>query len=146
MFPRNENRNEGTFGCSPRTKNRNEGTFACSPGTKTWAVIWGGAKRMGGGKRTRECGLPKIFGPVQKSFWSALSWIKKKKNRALTPEGGWKTYRTRGGPKPIFGTGVIREVFHPPLFSTSPWRRLKNRNEGTFAKTTLLRNCPFISQ
>ena len=35
MFPRNENRNEGTFGCSPGTKNRNEGTFACSPGTKT---------------------------------------------------------------------------------------------------------------
>ena len=34
MFPRNENRNEGTFGCSPGTKNRNEGTFACSPGTK----------------------------------------------------------------------------------------------------------------
>ena len=28
MFPRNENRNEGTFGCSPGTKNRNEGTFA----------------------------------------------------------------------------------------------------------------------
>ena len=35
MFPRNENRNEGTFGCSPGTKSRNEGTFACSPGTKT---------------------------------------------------------------------------------------------------------------
>ena len=28
MFPRNENRNEGTFACSPGTKNRNEGTFA----------------------------------------------------------------------------------------------------------------------
>ena len=41
----------------------------------TWAVIWGGAKRMGGGKRTRERALPKIFGPLQKSFWSALSWI-----------------------------------------------------------------------
>ena len=35
MFPRNENRNEGMFGCSPGTKNRNEGTFGCSPGTKT---------------------------------------------------------------------------------------------------------------
>ena len=31
LFPRNENRNEGTFGCSPGTKNRNEGTCACSP-------------------------------------------------------------------------------------------------------------------
>ena len=28
MFPWNENRNEGTFGCSPRTKTGNEGTFA----------------------------------------------------------------------------------------------------------------------
>ena len=35
MFPRNENRDEGTFESSPGTKNRNEGTFACSPGTKT---------------------------------------------------------------------------------------------------------------
>ena len=35
MFPRNENRNGGTFGCSPGTQNRNEGTFGCSPGTKT---------------------------------------------------------------------------------------------------------------
>ena len=26
-----------------------------------WAVILGGAKRMGGGKRTREYALPKIF-------------------------------------------------------------------------------------
>ena len=40
-----------------------------------WAVIWGGAKRMGGGKRTRERALPKIFGSLEKSFWSALSWI-----------------------------------------------------------------------
>ena len=28
MFPRSENRNEGTFGCSPGNENRNEGTFA----------------------------------------------------------------------------------------------------------------------
>ena len=47
-FPRNENRNEGAFGCSPGTKtgtrvhsdvprseNRNEGTVACSARTKT---------------------------------------------------------------------------------------------------------------
>ena len=35
----------------------------------------GGAKRMGGGKHTGERALPRIFGPLQKSFWSALSWI-----------------------------------------------------------------------
>ena len=40
-FPKNKNRNKGTFGTKPeRTRvhseqNRNEGTFACSPGTKT---------------------------------------------------------------------------------------------------------------
>ena len=44
-------------------------------GLLIWAVIWGGAKRMGGGKRTRERALPKNFGPLHKSFWSALSWI-----------------------------------------------------------------------
>ena len=34
-----------------------------------WAVTWGGAKRMGGGgKRTRERTLPKIFGPLQKEL------------------------------------------------------------------------------
>ena len=38
-----------------------------------------------------------------------------------------------GGPKPFFGRGVIREVFHPPLFYTPPWRPLRtvpspNRN------------------
>ena len=33
--PRNENRNEGTFGMFPRNENQNEGTFAVPPGTKT---------------------------------------------------------------------------------------------------------------
>ena len=37
MFPRNENRNEGTFRCSPERKPERgyEGTFAWSPGAKT---------------------------------------------------------------------------------------------------------------
>ena len=35
----------------------------------------GDAKRMGGEKRTRERGVPKMLGPLQKSFWSAVSWI-----------------------------------------------------------------------
>ena len=103
------------------------------PGEMIWAVIWGGAKRMGGGKRTRERALPKIFGPLQKSFWSALSWIFVQEKQSTDTWGGWTTYRTRGGPKPLFGRGVIREVFHPPLFSTPPWRPLndyQNSNRG----------------
>ena len=84
----------------------------------------GGCKTYGGGKRTGERALPKIFGPLQKSFWSALLWIFVQEKQSTDTWGGWKTYRTRGGPKPLFGTGVIREVFHPPLFSTPPWRPL----------------------
>ena len=68
-------------------------------------MIMGGAKRMGGGKRTRERALPKNSGPLQKSFWSAHSWIFVKENRATT-----------------------REVFLPPSFSTPPWRPLNYRD------------------
>ena len=51
----------------------------------------GGANRMGGGKRTRERALPKNSGTLQKSFWSAQSWILvQKKKKATTPEGGGK--------------------------------------------------------
>ena len=71
---------------------------------------------MGGGKRTRERALPKVFGPLQKSFWSALSWIFVQEKQSTDTCGGWKTYHT--GPKSLFGRGVIREVFHPPLSST----------------------------
>ena len=81
-------------------------------------MIWGGAKRMGGGKRTRQSALPKIFGPLPKELLvrSVVDFCTGK-NRALTPEEGGKR-TVRGGPKPLFGRGVIREVFHPPLFST----------------------------
>ena len=79
---------------------------------------------MAGGKRTRERALPKIFGPLQKSFWSALSWILVQEKQSTDTRGGWKTYRTRGDPKPVFARGVIREVFHPLFFSTPPWRPL----------------------
>ena len=70
--------------------------------------------------------LPEIFGPLQKSFWPALSWsfCISVKNRALTPEGGGKRTVRGGVSKPLFGRRVIREVFHTPLFSTPPWRPL----------------------
>ena len=61
-----------------------------------WAVIWGGAKLMGIGKRTRERALPKTFGPPPKQLLvcSVVDFCTGK-NRALTLEGGWKPYRTR---------------------------------------------------
>ena len=38
-----------------------------------------------------------------------------------------------GGPKPLFGRGVIREVFLPPLFSTPPWHALRDSLVVTLA-------------
>ena len=153
-----------------------------------WAMIWGGAKNIGGGERTGERALPKVFGPLQRSFWSAQLWIllgKTKstvkaglleycwnrleiysgrsdnrksnfrgaseealleglltvhpdrilgfsdlyrKDRATTPRGVENVPYEGGGPRPIFGRGVIREVFLPPYFSTPPpWRPLISR-------------------
>ena len=69
---------------------------------------------MGGGKRTRERALPKIFGPLQKSFWSALSWISVQENRAPTPEGGGKR-TVRGGVQNPFLEGVSFVRFSTPL-------------------------------
>ena len=74
---------------------------------------------MGGGKRTRERALPKIFGPLQKSFWSALSWILYRENRAPTPEGGGKR-TVRGGVQNPFLGGVSFVRFSTPLFFAPP--------------------------
>ena len=59
---------------------------------------------MGGGKRTREHALPKIFGPLQKSFWSTLSWIFVQENRALKP-GGVENVPYEGESKTPFWEG-----------------------------------------
>ena len=56
-----------------------------------------------------------------------------RKNRVLTPEGGGKRTVRGGGPKPFLGRGVIREVFHPPPFSTPPWRPLTRVGEPPVA-------------
>ena len=42
-----------------------------------------------------------------------------RKNRALIPEGGWKTYRTRGRPNP-FWEGCHSWGFPPPSFFHPP--------------------------
>ena len=59
---------------------------------------------MGGGKRTRECALPKIFGPLQKAFGLLCPGFLYRKNRALTPEGGGKR-TVRGGVQKPFWEG-----------------------------------------
>ena len=50
----------------------------------------GGAKRMGGGKRTRERALPKILDPSKKASGLLCCGVLYRQNRALTPEGGGK--------------------------------------------------------
>ena len=59
-------------------------------------------------KRTRERALPKNFGPLQKSFWSALSWILVH----LPDRGGKRT--ARGGSKTPFREGRHSWGFPPP--------------------------------
>ena len=91
--------------------------------------IWGGANVW-----RKEC-VPenalsrKFLDSSKRASGLLCRGILYRKNRALTPEGGDKTYRTRGGPKPLLGRGVIREVFQPPLFSTPPWHPL-NKTAG----------------
>ena len=87
-----------------------------------WAVIWGGAKRMGGMTTYQRTRSPENFWTPPKellvcSVGGFLYW----KTRALTPEGV-ENVLYEGGCKTLFGRGVIREVFHSPLFSTPPWR------------------------
>ena len=50
-----------------------------------WSMIWGGAKRMGGGKLTRERALPSKRASGQK-----CRGFLHRRNRALTPKGGQK--------------------------------------------------------
>ena len=98
-------------------------------------MIWGGAKRMGGGKRTRERALPKNSGPLQKSFWSAQSWIFVQEKQSNDTRGGWKTYRTRGVQNPFLG-GVSFVSFSSPLFFHPPMAssQLKGRAHGLVFK------------
>ena len=73
---------------------------------------------MGGGKRTRERAFPEIFGPLQKSFWSALSWVFVQENRALTPERGGKRTVQGGVQNPFLGGVSFVRFSPPPLFSS----------------------------
>ena len=68
---------------------------------------------MGGGKRMGEENVPgnapsrKNFGPQQKSFWCAESWISEQENRATTPEGGGERPDEGGVPNPLLKKGGL---------------------------------------
>ena len=89
-----------------------------------WAVI-GGCKTYGGRKTHQRTRSPEIFWTPQKGFWSALSWIFVQEKQSTHT---WDV-PYEGGPQPLFGRGVIREVFHPPFFSTPPRRPVKSVTE-----------------
>ena len=84
-----------------------------------WAVIWGGAKRMGGGKRTRERALPKNLDPSKSAFGLLCRGFLYRENRALTPEGGGKR-TVRGGVQNSCLGGVSFARFSTPLLFPTP--------------------------
>ena len=73
----------------------------------------GGCKTYGGRKTYQRTRSPENFWTPPKELLVC----------SVVAGGGKRTVRG-GGPKPFFGRGVIREVFHPPLFSNPPWRPL----------------------
>ena len=94
-----------------------------------WAVIWGGAKRMGGrGGNVPENALSRKFLDHSKRASGLLCrGFLNRKNRALTPEGGGK--RTVGGgvQKPFLAGVSFVRFSTPLLFSTPPWCPLSLR-------------------
>ena len=95
-------------------------------------MMSGGAKRMGEENVPENTTSRKILDPSKRASGLLSRGFLYRKNRATTPEGGGKS-TVRGGPKTLFGRGVIREVFLPPLFSTPLWRPL---NRAIWAQRT----------
>ena len=78
------------------------GDFLQTP--RTWAVIWGSAKRMGEENVPDNALSRKIFDPSKRASGLLCRGFLYRKNRALTPEGGGKR-TVRGGSKTPFGEG-----------------------------------------
>ena len=83
---------------------------------KTLGRDMGGCKTYGGRKTYQRTRSPENFWtpPKELLFCSVVDFCTGKTEHWHLR--GWKTYRARGGPKPLLGRGVIREVFLPPLF------------------------------
>ena len=64
--------------------------------------------------------MRKLLDPSKRASGLLCRGFLYRKNRAPTPEGGGGNVPYEGGPKPLFGRGVIREVFHPPPFFSDP--------------------------
>ena len=85
----------------------------------------GGCKTYGGEENVPENALSRKFWTPQKELLvcSVIDSCRgKTEHRHLR---GVENVPYEGGPKPLFGRGVIREVFHPPLFPPPLWRPLR---------------------
>ena len=81
---------------------------------------YGGVQNVWGEENVPENALSRKFlDPSKRASGLLCRGFLFRKNRALTPEGGGKR-TVQGGSKTLFGRGVIREVFHPPLFFHPP--------------------------
>ena len=111
LFPRNSTRKPLNLIKSPISTNAPCKT-AClynAPSMhsleRTLGRDMGGAKRMGEENVSENACSRKFLDPSKRASGLLSPGFLYRKNRGLTPGGGWKTYRTRGGPKPLLGTG-----------------------------------------
>ena len=81
------------------------------------SLFWGGARRMGGGRRTRERILMNILGPNRVSGLPSYGLLCTGKAEQRHLRGAEHVPDEGGSPKPFFGRGLIREVSLPPFFS-----------------------------
>ena len=69
----------------------------------------GGCKTYGGRKTYQRTRSPENFWtPPKELLLSALSWIFVQEKQSTDTWGGWKTYRTRGGPKRPKDSAVLK--------------------------------------
>ena len=86
----------------------------------------GGCKTYGGRKTYQRTRSPENFWtpPKELLVYSVVDFRTGKQSTDTWE--GWKTYR--GGPKPLFGRGVIREVFHPLFRAALKGTNLRGQN------------------
>ena len=103
----------------------------------------GGCKTYGGWKTYQRTRSPENFWtpPKELLVCCVVDFCRRKTEHWHVR--GVENVPYEGGPKPLFGRGVIREVFHPPLFSTPPWRPLENiRHSRNASKLRFLGKTP----
>ena len=74
-------------------------------------MIWGGVQNVWGEENVPEnAPSRKMLDPSKRASGLLSRGFLYRKNRATTPEGGWKTLPYEGGPNPLFGRGVMWRV------------------------------------